>query len=146
MGFMTEISILNDRWHEIKKAIKKDPGRFCDEIDVLMSGKPIYGLPDADGRREYKGREVPGTGRLGVNASFTMYPSHHADDARLYLAFENAFRSLSKYDLENEFGNRLDDPDDHLLEVLERDVKKAEVMLQDLKSFLRVKRGARLLT
>jgi hypothetical protein len=143
MGFMTEISFLNDRWHEIKESIKKDPDRFVDEIQVLMNGKPVYGLQDENGRREYKGREIPGEGRLGINASFTMYPSHHADDARLYLSYRNAFRSLDKYDIEKQFGARLDNPDDHLLDVLEEEILKAERMLKDLKGFLREKRNER---
>jgi len=142
MGFMTEISFLNDRWHEIKESIKKDPDRFVDEIQMLMNGKPVYGLQDENGRRPYLGHETPGTGRLGVNASFTMYPSHHADDPRLYLAFQNGWRSMSKYDMEAEFGERLNNPDDHVLDVLLNDVKVAERMLKDLKSFLREKRDA----
>lgn len=136
MGFMTEISILNDRWHDIKRDIQKDPKKFTQLIDMLMNGQPRYS--DIDG--SYQGREIPGVGRLGLNSHFTMYPSHHADDAKLYLAWQNMFLSLSPYDLDDQYGGRLVSPDDHMLDVLERDVSHAKDILERAEQFLREKR------
>jgi hypothetical protein len=65
MGFMTELSILNDRFDEIER----DPHRFVADIKSAMN---------RGGYRFYIGQT-------------TIHPSHHADTAHVYLAARNSF-------------------------------------------------------
>lgn len=65
MGFMTEISILNDRLSDIER----DPARFVADI--------IRGT-NHGGERYFFGQT-------------TIHPSHHADTAHVYLAARNSF-------------------------------------------------------
>jgi hypothetical protein len=78
MGFMTEISILNDRFDEIER----DPVRFVADIRRGMN---------RDDSRYFIGQT-------------TIYPSHHADTAHVYLAARNSFTEAypsSKEDAQN---------------------------------------------
>jgi hypothetical protein len=84
MGFMTEVSILNDRWSEILQ----DPKRFVNEIYEA-------GIPGA--RRD----------RFGyITGQTTVLPAHHADDMRVLYAARNSFfdayptRGMDKRQLE----------------------------------------------
>lgn len=65
MGFMTEVSILNDRFDELER----DPARFVSDIRRGMNrdGDPYF---------------------IGQT---TIHPSHHADTAHVYLAARNSF-------------------------------------------------------
>lgn len=131
MGFMTEISILNDGWDRLKDSILEDPERFVSKIQELMNGD------------EHPG-DLDDLMRLG-NGS-TVYRSHHADVPVLYLAWRNSFLDLSKWSLEREFRGRLDNPRDHLIEVLEKDVKMAQQILTETRKFLKAKRDAQKVT
>lgn len=95
MGFMTEMSMLNDDWHRIRESIIKDPEAFCREIDVLMNGRAQYGLQGEDGRREYLGSLE--SDRVKGHLYFEVYRSHHADDARTYVAYGNCFQVINKW-------------------------------------------------
>ena len=64
MGFMTEVSILNDRWSEIQA----DPKRFVEEVYEASVRKNRY-----------------------VVGQTTVLPSHHADDMRVLYAARNSF-------------------------------------------------------
>lgn len=67
MGFMTEVSILNDRWNEIRKK----PAEFVEQI---------YHSSISNGRLcEY------------VIGQTTVAKTHHADDLRVYYAARNSF-------------------------------------------------------
>jgi len=84
MGFMTEVSILNDRWSEIQN----DPKKFVDEIYEAS----------AVGRHH---------NRFGyVTGQTTVLPAHHADDMRVLYAARNSFfdaypeRGMDKRQLE----------------------------------------------
>jgi len=71
MGFMTEVSILNDRWDEIRE----NPAAFVDQIyTASMSGNS----PDS-----IYGKYVIG--------QTTVAPTHHADDIRVYFSGRNSF-------------------------------------------------------
>lgn len=129
MGFMTEISVLNDQWDEIKK----DPKRFVDEINVLMNGESQYGL--ADGERTYLGDKAKGTTR----GQATVYKSHHADTPRVYIAWRNSFVSINVYDIENVYGERLKDPDDHIHKVLAEELEVVEDHAKRLRAHLKEK-------
>ena len=84
MGFMTEVSILNDRWSEIQN----DPKKFVDEI---------YEASEV-GRRHDRFEYVTG--------QTTVLPTHHADDMRVLYAARNSFfdayptRGMDKRQLE----------------------------------------------
>lgn len=69
MGFMTEVSILNDRFDEIER----DPVRFVADIR--------RGMNHDDYHRYYIGQT-------------TIHPSHHADTAHVYLSSRNSFTEL----------------------------------------------------
>lgn len=68
MGFMTEISVLNDRLSEIER----DPVRFV--ADIVRA-------TNHGGDRYYIGQT-------------TIHPSHHADTAHVYLAARNSFTEM----------------------------------------------------
>lgn len=67
MGFMTEISVLNDRWGEIRK----DPSKFVEQI--YQSSMSFGRTPDY------------------VIGQTTVARTHHADDLRVYHAHGNSF-------------------------------------------------------
>lgn len=69
MGFMTEVSILNDRWDEIRK----NPAEFVEQVYVhsMTSGK-------------YRTSGY-------VMAQTEVAPTHHADDIRVYFSGRNSF-------------------------------------------------------
>ena len=76
MGWMTEISILND----CADQIKKHPKQFAEEVYKRIGSVDIYG-------EEFG---------LGYCANgFTVKETHHADDARLYLSEGNMFTDLT---------------------------------------------------
>jgi len=126
MGFMTEISILNDSWHEIQD----DPKQLVDAI--------------SRGMNERHATDHAARGKLSVHVNaITVQPSHHADEARLYIARQNSFLDLSPYAFVAEFGDRLDDPDDHLLDALDKHVLEAEFRLKEAKNFIKQKRKER---
>jgi hypothetical protein len=83
MGFMTEISILNDRWDEIRK----NAGEFVEQIYMssMTNGRePQY-----------------------IIGQTTVERTHHADDVRVYFAGRNSFfdaypeKGMSKGQLEH---------------------------------------------
>lgn len=126
MGFMTEVSILNDSWH----LIKENPDQLVAAI--------------AHGLHEDVATTHAVHGKTGIHVNpITVYPSHHADDPRLYLAYRNSFISLDCYDVEREYGLRLVSTTSSLLDVLEHDVAVAEDKLKRLKGFLKEKRVER---
>lgn len=143
MGFMTELSISNDNWHRLKEMILEDPKRFTDEIDVLMNGRPQYRYePGADrpaylGSKESDEIHVPGT--VGYS---TVYRSHHADEAALYLAYHGSFQRLDKYTIQAEYGDRIENPhqDDRLLDILIERVEAAQEILRKSKDYLTTER------
>lgn len=66
MGVMTEVSILNDRWYEIRQ----NPQDF---VEQLMQ------------------HSLQGTDRSYIVGQTTVAPSHHADDIRVYFSGRNSF-------------------------------------------------------
>lgn len=68
MGFMTEVSILNDRWDEIRK----NPVAFVADIYEHS----------ATGGHYYRSYAIGQT---------TVAPTHHADDLRVYFSRGNSF-------------------------------------------------------
>lgn len=87
MGFMTDISILNDRWDEIRK----NPAEFVEQIfQSNWGGSDLYG--------HY------------VIGQTTVAKTHHADDIRVYFSGRNSFfdaypeKGLSKESLERHLG------------------------------------------
>ena len=67
MGYMTEIGILNDRWDEIRK----EPAKFVEQVyqsSISNGREPSY-----------------------IIGQTTVSKTHHADDARVYLAHQNSF-------------------------------------------------------
>lgn len=82
MGFMTEVSILNDRWDEIRKG----PSEFVEQLYMhSMAGKRYSGY---------------------VIGQTTVANTHHADDVRVYFSGRNSFfdsypeRGMTKDQLE----------------------------------------------
>jgi hypothetical protein len=68
MGFMTEVSILNDRWDEIRKS----PKEFVEQLyEHSMEGRKMA--------------------LKWVIGQTTVAPTHHADDIRVYYAGRNSF-------------------------------------------------------
>jgi len=68
MGYMTEVSILNDRWSEIRK----NPEEFVEQIcNACIRGSEDYSIY--------------------VIGQTTVAKSHHADDLRVYFAARNSF-------------------------------------------------------
>lgn len=130
MGNMIELSILVDQW----STIKKDPKRFVKEIDELMNGTSLYGTDD-DGKRVYLGHEIKGTTR----GQATVYKLHHADVPRVYIAWRNSFVSINVYDIENVYGERLKDPDDHIHKVLAEELEVVEDHAKRLRAHLKEK-------
>lgn len=91
MGFMTEVSILNDRWSEIRQ----NPQKFVDEIYDASLHQDLH---------QYRYGYITG--------QTTVLPTHHADDMRVLYAARNSFldayptRGMSKEQLESHL-NRL---------------------------------------
>lgn len=117
MGYMTEISILNDGWHNIKS----DPERFIERISQGMHW-------DGDVRDRTLG---------GV----TVHPSHHADDTRVYWAGRNSFVQLNRYSLEEQFKGRIGGVDregkpDFIHDVLLTEINDALRQLEDAKKYV----------
>lgn len=133
MGFQTELCILNDAWPELRHHIMRDPGGFTDDLDLLMNGRPI----SKDG--EYVGRAESGEIQLPRHVGYsTVYRSHHADDARLYIAWRNSLQALDPYVIRRELEYR----DSRLfLEALERDVLEAQRLLTATRRFLKKERA-----
>ena len=78
MGYMTEISILNDRWDEIRKS----PEKFVDQI--------------------YTSSMSNGCEPSWIIGQTTVARTHHANDMRVYMAYGNSFVEAypeSSYDL-----------------------------------------------
>lgn len=67
MGFMTEVSILNDRWDEIRR----NPKEFVETLYMHSIGGDQYSR--------------------WIIGQTTATPSHHADDIRVYFAGRNSF-------------------------------------------------------
>lgn len=115
MGFMTELSLLNDAWH----AIERNPTQLVDAIKRGMNGAPgdTHGIHDGN----------------SVYANpITTFPSHHADDPRVYIAWQNSFKSLDQYIVSTQYGERLEE----VKPVLLRDVELGLARLRELKRFL----------
>lgn len=83
MGFMTEMSMLNDDWHNIRAKIEADPKGFCDFVQSAMNGEPVYEAR-SDGSRKFIGRKM--VGHFGY---FEVHASHHADEEQIYTAGRN---------------------------------------------------------
>jgi hypothetical protein len=130
MGNMVELSILVDQWD----TIKKDPKRFVKEIDELMRGETHYGEDD-DGKRVYLGHSIKGRTR----GQATVYKMHHADEPRVYIAWRNSFVSIDVVDIENEYGQRLKDPNDHIHRVLAEELRVVEDHARRLRAHLKEK-------
>jgi hypothetical protein len=69
MGFMTEVSILNDRWGEIRN----NPKEF---VEQLYLHSMVSGRYRASGY---------------VMGQTEVAPTHHADDVRVYFSGRNSF-------------------------------------------------------
>jgi len=70
MGFMTEVSILNDRWDEIRR----NPSIFVEQLYDAACGSGFQ-----RGQTPY------------VIGQTTVCPSHHADDLKVYYSKHNSF-------------------------------------------------------
>jgi len=68
MGFMTEVSILNDRWEEIRK----NAPAFVEQLYTASIG-------GRDGYPSY------------IIGQTTVARTHHADDLRVYFSARNSF-------------------------------------------------------
>jgi hypothetical protein len=87
MGFMTDITILNDGWDQIAK----NPKEFVEKMSSLMRG----GYMDYDDPN----RDSFGVGSYGNQVQ--VGGSHHADDPRLYLSHLNSLTPLNEHTLRN---------------------------------------------
>lgn len=67
MGYMTEIGILNDRWDEIRK----EPAKFVQQI--------------------YENSISNGRINSWVIGQTTVAKTHHADEMKVYIAYQNSF-------------------------------------------------------
>lgn len=81
MGFMTEISILNDGWDQIYD----NPGEFVEKLSPIVSG----------GGLRLDERNTFGVGNHGN--CVTVGAVHHADDPRIYIAQRNSFEDLNSF-------------------------------------------------
>jgi hypothetical protein len=116
MGFMTEVSILNDGWDQIEK----DPVGFVQRIKEAMH----------QGRRDRTSRG------LGNHANMlTLHPSHHADDKRIYLAYQNMFLNLNEYGIEDEL-SRHSGSTDARIDFYRDQVKRTIADLEDTVKYL----------
>ena len=113
MGFMTELSILNDQFDQIVK----DPKRFVEGIRRAMTASVDY--------------------PAHVIAQTTVHPSHHADDPRVYFAYRNAFLNLGEYGVEERLMTTSRVPDDFTLTLFEEEIGKAIRMLESSKHYVR---------
>jgi hypothetical protein len=88
MGYMTTITILNDAWDQIKK----NPEQFIENINKGMSGIGYFGERDGKTIHSYP---------VGNHANpMDVARSHHADEDRLYLAFENSLFPIGDNDMD----------------------------------------------
>ena len=124
MGFMTEISFLNDTYPELEAYMRSDLERFFEELRALMNGA---------------GDNYPGRFRRFAG---TMYRSHHADEPHVYLSLENVFVLMNRYSLERQYGEGLSEANETQLAWLEKAVKTAESELRAVKKIVREKRAA----
>lgn len=69
MGYMTEVSILNDRWREIRE----NPSEFVEQLYTSS----LNGTSDRYGNY--------------VIGQTTVAKTHHADDIRVYFSGRNSF-------------------------------------------------------
>lgn len=86
MGYMTTITILNDALDQIKKY----PKEF---VDNVLNG--VNGI-DKFGKRENKLINSYGVGNYAN--PIEVAKSHHADESRLYLVYQNMMVSLGYND------------------------------------------------
>jgi hypothetical protein len=84
MGFMTEMSLLNDDWHNIASRIEADPKSFTNFVQRAMNGEPMYGPADENGKRKFIGRS-----EIGWYGYLCVHSSHHADEEQIYTAGRN---------------------------------------------------------
>jgi hypothetical protein len=108
MGFMTEISISNDFWHEVRE----NPDGFLDWIQRGMNWS-----------HNYDGPYYPWYG-------VKVQESHHADYAAVYIAWMNSFERLNRYSFEDELERAHDvsrslDFYERLLDEAERQIDSA---------------------
>jgi len=107
MGYMTEVSILNDRWHEIRES----PTEFVEQLYTSSVGGTSY--------------------RYGhyVIGQTTVAASHHADDLRVFFSGRNSF--FDAYPQKNMDTRRLKYHLDYLKE-MKRYIKVAEAATKEL--------------
>lgn len=119
MGYMTEISILNDAID----VVLDNPDQLADAIREGMNGEP----GDTHAVRSK-------TGGIFINP-ITTQPSHHADDPRVYIASQNSFTDISKYALERQFRDRLEG-DEALRGSISRRLTEVERIVADTRRWL----------
>ncbi|RNB59474.1 hypothetical protein EDM57_04855 [Brevibacillus gelatini] len=83
MGYMTTITILNDGWDQIEKY----PKEFIEAIDEGMNGYRRY-----LGRVEQNNINSFGIGNHCNNV--LVAKAHHADDPRMFIAYQNSLNII----------------------------------------------------
>lgn len=133
MGFMTEVSILNDAWD----VIESNPDQLVQAIKKGMN-------EHASTTHAVRGSK----GGIYISPPITVHPSHHADDEMLYVAYQNGFMALDYYSLESKYcRDRPVDyysPDsksefqveDSILNAVERNIEIAEHLLEGAKRWV----------
>ena len=111
MGFMTEISILNDSFYQIEQ----NPELFLKQVRRAMNDHP-WDYPTY------------------VIGQTTVHPSHHADDSRIYLADRNSFKDLGEYGIERELSHSA--PVDHRLDYYEERIDETIKRLKESKRYV----------
>ena len=128
MGFMTDITILNDVWHEIKA----HPEEFVESIGVLMNYSD-------DQRRRYNLDHYENIrNHIGY---MHIHQSHHADDTRVMYSGQNSSQYLDAYSLRDKIMMRPNDTE-FIAGVLEQEVIEAQRQLRLARKYLKhVKSG-----
>lgn len=115
MGYMTTITILNDGFDQIKQ----NPERFVENIQLGMNGINTWR------KRERK----INTYSVGNHCNpMEVAQSHHADEARLYLVYQNMMTTFGwANDLEDiKLRKRLLEEVKFIIEEEERKIKELE--------------------
>ncbi|QHW35812.1 hypothetical protein GZH47_33510 (plasmid) [Paenibacillus rhizovicinus] len=108
MGYMTTITILNDAFDQIEK----HPVEFVESIKLGMNGIDKFGA---------RNKEISNFGIGNYANPIDVARAHHADDPRLYLAFQNMTVAFG-------YSNDLKDP--RHLELRKRMLKMAKDILK----------------
>lgn len=123
MGYMTTVTILNDGFDNIER----DPKGFVDKIKEGMYGINRWNMKE---RKNINSYGVGNHGNL-----MEVAKSHHADDARMYVVFQNSMDCVGWGNDSNNLQHRkrVLETAKQMVEREEEEIKKLEKQFREVK-------------